>query len=160
MGYGVVDDGGGSCRALTYAAVETGPALAMPLRLQTLYRAVEALIAEYRPDVLAVEELFFGRNVTTAISVGQARGVVLLAAANSALPVAEYTPAQVKQSVTGYGKADKKQVEAMVCRLLGLPQAPKPDDVSDALAVSLCALAAWPLEQRMARLDRGGGGST
>lgn len=159
MGYGVVDDSAGSSRALAYAAIETRPELAMPLRLQALYRGVEGLLREYRPDVLAVEELFFGRNVTTAIFVGQARGVVLLAAANNGVPVAEYTPAQVKQAVSGYGRAAKPQVEAMVCRLLGLREPPRPDDVADALAVALCGLAAWPLEQRLARMGRGGGGS-
>lgn len=157
MGYGVVDDAGGTARPLHFGALETGPETPMPQRLQALHRSVAAIIDQWHPDVLAVEELFFGRNVTTAIFVGQARGVVLLAAANCDLPVAEYTPAQVKQTVTGYGKADKRQVEAMVCRLLGLRQAPRPDDVSDALAVALTALASYRLEMRLARLGQGGG---
>ena len=156
MGYGVVDDAGGTNRALAYAAIETGSEMAMPLRLQTLYRALAGLIRDWQPDVLAVEELFFGRNVTTAIVVGQARGVVLLAAADQGVPVVEYTPAQVKQAVTGYGRAEKGQVQTMVCRLLGLREPPRPDDVSDALAVGLCALVAYPLAQRLAHLGRGG----
>ncbi|MBQ5502711.1 MAG: crossover junction endodeoxyribonuclease RuvC, partial [Selenomonas sp.] len=98
----------------------------------------DRLIKEYKPDVMGVEKLFFNRNVTTAIPVGQARGVVLLAAAKNNLPLVERTPMQIKQDVTGYGKADKKQVIYMVTKLLHLPEPPKPDDTADALAIAIC----------------------
>lgn len=158
MGYGVIE-GGPRPQALAFDALLTPPDVPMPQRLQSLYRGLESLFSQWHPDLLAVEELFFGRNVTTAISVGQARGLVLLAAANAGVPVAEYTPGQVKQAVTGYGKADKTQVQAMVCRLLGLSKTPKPDDVADALAVALCGYNAWPLEQRLAKLTASGNGA-
>ena len=101
-------------------------------------REMDMLIKKYKPDVMGVEQLFFNRNVTTAIPVGQARGVVLLAAAKNGLELVERTPLQVKQSVTGYGKATKEQVIYMVTKLLNLPEPPKPDDVADALAVAIC----------------------
>ena len=97
-----------------------------------------ALMKEYKPDIMGIEKLFFNRNVTTAIPVGQARGVVLLAAAKNNIPIVERTPMQIKQDVTGYGKADKKQVIYMVTKLLHLPEPPKPDDTADALAVAIC----------------------
>ena len=105
-----------------------------------LYDEIDALIKKYRPDAMGVEQLFFNRNVTTAIPVGQARGVVLLAAAKNNLEIVERTPLQVKQSVTGYGKATKEQVIYMVTKLLNLSEPPKPDDTADALAVAICAL--------------------
>ena len=103
-----------------------------------LYDELDALIKENRPDVMGVEQLFFNRNVTTAIPVGQARGIVLLSAAKNHLQLAEHTPLQVKQAVTGYGKATKEQVIYMVTKLLHLPKPPKPDDVADALAIAIC----------------------
>ncbi|MBO6235109.1 MAG: crossover junction endodeoxyribonuclease RuvC [Schwartzia sp.] len=109
-------------------------------RLMKLYDEIDALIKTYKPDAMGVEQLFFNRNVTTAIPVGQARGVVLLAAAKNNLEIVERTPLQVKQSVTGYGKATKEQVIYMVTKLLNLPKPPKPDDTADALAVAICAL--------------------
>lgn len=141
MGYGIVEDAGGSReRAVTYGCLETPPHMLAEVRLQTLYRGVVDLMLTYKPQALAVEELFFGRNVTTAIHVGQARGIVLLAAADNGVPVREFTPMQVKMSVTGYGRADKPQVQQMVRTLLGLREVPKPDDVADALAVAIAAL--------------------
>ena len=105
-----------------------------------LYDEIDALIKKYKPDAMGVEQLFFNRNVTTAIPVGQARGVVLLAAAKNNLEIVERTPLQIKQSVTGYGKATKEQVIYMVTKLLNLPAPPKPDDTADALAAAICAL--------------------
>ena len=107
-------------------------------RLMKLYDELDGLIKKYQPDIMGVEQLFFNRNVTTAIPVGQARGIVLLAAAKNQLEIVERTPLQVKQSVTGYGKADKQQMIYMVTKLLHLPEAPHPDDVADALAVAIC----------------------
>ena len=103
-----------------------------------IYDGMRWLIKEYQPDEIAVEELFFNRNVTTAITVGQARGVIILAAAQLGVKVNEYTPLQVKQAITGYGNADKKQVQYMVKNILGLSKVPQPDDVADALAIAIC----------------------
>ena len=150
MGYGIVEEAGGSReRAVAYGLLETPPQMLPEVRLQTLYRGVVELILEHKPDALAVEELFFGRNVTTAIHVGQARGVVLLAAADNGIPVREFTPMQVKMSVTGYGRAEKTQVQQMVRTLLGLREAPRPDDVADALAVAIAALHGSNLSSRL-----------
>lgn len=149
MGFGVVDGEGTRQKAVEYGVLTTPSGMLMELRLQKLYRGVTGLLLRHRPDVLAVEELFFGRNVTTAIYVGQARGVVLLAAADSGIPVREFTPMQVKQGVTGYGRATKQQVQQMVKVLLNLPSPPKPDDVADALAVSICALQSSSFDARV-----------
>jgi crossover junction endodeoxyribonuclease RuvC len=107
-------------------------------RLLRIHEGLNQLIAEYKPDIIGVEQLFFNKNVTTAISVGQARGVILLTAAENDVPIREFTPLQVKQSVVGYGKATKELVIYMVTRLLNLPKPPHPDDVADALAVAIC----------------------
>lgn len=109
-------------------------------RLLKLYDALDDIIKKYQPEAMGVEQLFFNRNVTTAIPVGQARGIVLLAAARNRLELVERTPLQVKQAVTGYGKATKEQVIYMVTKLLHLPSPPKPDDVADALAIAICTL--------------------
>jgi crossover junction endodeoxyribonuclease RuvC len=144
-GYGLVrlrttsDDLG---EAVAYGAIETHAEAPMPLRLLTLYRRLGSLIAEHRPAQAAVEQLFFGRNTTTAISVGQARGVVLLALAEAGVPITEYTAAEVKQSLAGFGRADKVQMQRMVQALLDLPEMPQPDDAADALAIALCHLRA------------------
>mgnify|MGYP001129384335 CR=1 FL=1 len=137
LGYGVVvgDDPPG---IVAYGVVRTSSDEPMPERLVRLYDGVRAIIAEHRPAAVAVEQLLFGRNVTTAIAVGQARGVVLLAAAQAGLPVFEYKPAQVKEAVVGYGKADKPQMQEMVRLLLNLPTIPQPDDAADALAIAIC----------------------
>lgn len=139
-GYGVVDSSGNLLRMVTYGAVETDKNLAVERRLQLVYEGISELITTYQPDIISVEQLFFNRNVTTAIVVGQARGVILLAASQQGLPIMEYTPLQVKQSVVGYGKATKEQVILMVQRLLALREKPKPDDAADALAMAICAL--------------------
>jgi len=154
MGYGLVERDGSKERALAYGALST-PADALPeKRLQSLYRGVVDLLLAHKPDALAVEELFFGRNVTTAIHVGQARGVVLLAAADNGVPIREFTPMQVKMAVTGYGRADKAQVQAMVKVLLSLKETPKPDDVADALAVAIAALHGSNLASRLGGMGR------
>jgi crossover junction endodeoxyribonuclease RuvC len=137
LGYGVVS-GADEPRPVAYGVIRTTPDEAMPARLLRLYDGVRDLIATHQPDVLALEALLFGRNVTTAIAVGQARGVVLLAAAQAGVPVTEYRPAQVKEAVVGYGKADKPQMQEMVRLLLGLADIPRPDDAADALAIAIC----------------------
>jgi crossover junction endodeoxyribonuclease RuvC len=125
----------------------------MHIRLQEIYNALCKKVVEYKPEVVAIEQLFFNKNVRTALSVGQARGVAILAAANHGLDVAEYTPLQVKQAVTGYGRASKQQMQRMVAALLHLPEVPRPDDAADALAVAICHGHSLGLEARL--LDAG-----
>lgn len=137
-GFGLVDWEGNRLRPVAYGAIRTAPDRPLAQRLALIYDELQQLLHKYRPERIGVEQLFFNRNVTTAMAVGQARGVVLLAAAQAQLAVEEYTPSQIKQAVTGYGKADKGQVTGMTVRLLGLAQAPKPDDVADALAIAIC----------------------
>lgn len=137
LGYGIVEATDGPT-VRDFGCLETTPELAMPNRLLLLYDGLREVIDRWRPDVMVVEELFFARNVTTALTVGQARGIVLLAAAQHHLPVAEYKPSQVKQAVSGYGKAGKSQMQEIVRLLLGLDEVPYPDDAADALAVALC----------------------
>ncbi len=137
-GYGFVEEKGSRLIAHEYGAITTSPKARVEDRLMTIYDSLDELIKKYHPDVMGVEQLFFNRNVTTAIPVGQARGVVLLAAAKNGIQLVERTPLQVKQAVTGYGTATKQQVIYMVTRLLNLPKPPKPDDVADALAVGIC----------------------
>lgn len=148
-GYGVVgEDARGDVALVTYGAIETPPGAPMPERLQRLYNELTAILREYQLDSVAVEQLFFGRNVTTAIMVGQARGVALLAAAQSGLSVYEYKPAEVKQALSGYGNADKRQMQEMVKLLLHLDHIPRPDDAADAVAIAVCHLHS----QRLRRL--------
>lgn len=138
-GYGVlIPAEGASFRVLAYGAVTTPPDLAPADRLRLLFRQLTNIFAQTRPAEVAVEQLFFNRNVTTALTVGQARGVALLAAAEAGAAVFEYSPAQVKSAVTGSGQAGKRQVQYMVRAILNLPEIPQPDDVADALAVALC----------------------
>ncbi len=137
-GYGVVDGEDDRPRMLAYGAIITPPDLPMPERLRLIYLAATELMQDHHADAVSVEKLFFNRNVTTALSVGQARGVLLLAAANAGVPVYEYTPLEVKQALVGYGRATKPQVQQMVKIVLGLDFTPHPDDAADALAVALC----------------------
>ena len=138
VGYGLIEESDGQLAVVTYGAIVTGPKDGDTAhRLQIIYRQLNELITMYEPDVAAVEELFFGRNITTAIKVGQARGVLLLALANAGIPVAEYSPPKIKESVSGYGNASKQQVQFMVQSLLELDEVPKPDDAADGLAVAL-----------------------
>lgn len=138
MGWGIIEkEKGNTFHVYGYGCVETQPNSDIPGRLYALYDEVCRIIDEYEPKELAIEDLFFAKNVKTAFAVGQARGVVLLAASQKNLHVAVYTPQQVKSSVTGYGKADKKQVGQMVKVTLKLPKVPTPDDTADALAIAL-----------------------
>lgn len=139
-GYGVVEETGGEVQAVTFGVIRTPAGQPMPLRLQSIYQGVSSLAAKYQVQVASVEELFFSSNVRTAMSVGQARGVALLALADAGLRVFEYTPMTVKQAVTGYGGADKAQMQEMVRLLLELAEPPRPDDAADALAVAICHL--------------------
>ncbi len=140
MGYGLVAEVGGQLRPVDFGVLTTAPGLALACRLQLLYDGLTDLIRRHRPTEVAVEELYFSRNVRTAIAVGHARGVALLAAAKAGLPVAEYSPQQVKQAVAIYGRARKDQVQEMVRVLLGLDDVPQPDDAADALALAICHL--------------------
>jgi crossover junction endodeoxyribonuclease RuvC len=139
-GYGVVEEIGGDLKALVCGVVRTEAGKPPAARLQVIYREIKELASEWEPDEAAVEELFFSKNVRTAMSVGQARGVTLLALADVGLSIAEYTPLEIKQSVTGYGNADKAQMQEMTRLLLGLKEPPRPDDAADALAVAICHL--------------------
>jgi crossover junction endodeoxyribonuclease RuvC len=139
-GYGVVEEDQDGLRALAYGVVRTRAGQAMPERLQTIHRELLELAQEWEPGAAAVEEVYFGVNVRTAISVGQARGVALLALADAGLQVAEYSPLTVKHALTGYGGADKRQMQEMVRLLLRLAETPRPDDAADALAVAVCHL--------------------
>lgn len=147
LGYGVIR-GGLQPSLIDAGLIETWPDEPMADRLVTLYEGVQELLAEFSPDVLAIEQLFFARNVTTAISVGQARGVVILAAAQAKIPVAEYTPSEIKHAIAGYGKADKPQMQEMVRMILKLSRVPQPDDAADALAVAICHNQTVPFADR------------
>lgn len=138
VGFGFIDKDGHKLTPVQYGSIETKAGTPEETRLLQVYESVGALMDKYKPDSIGIEKLFFNRNVTTAFSVGQARGVIILAAAQRGIPVAEYTPLQVKQAVVGYGKAEKKQVQEMVRMFLKLSAVPKPDDVADALAVAIC----------------------
>ena len=152
LGYGLVEDSGqgNQPRSMAYGVLSTVAGAAMPERLATLYDRMTDLLRQHRPHVLAIEQLFFARNVTTAIAVGQARGVVLLAAAKAKVEVVEYSPSEIKHAVVGYGKADKAQMQEMVRLILGLPEPPRPDDAADALAVALCHVQTAPFLARTA----------
>jgi crossover junction endodeoxyribonuclease RuvC len=137
VGFGIVDKRGNQLQAVQYGSIQTEAGLPVPLRLRQVFEAVQSLLETYKPDEMAVEKLFFNKNVTTAFTVGQARGVILLAAELAGIPVHEYTPMQVKQAVTGYGSAEKKQIQELTRLLLRLKQVPKPDDVADALGIAI-----------------------
>ena len=140
-GFGLVRQAkDGSLEAQGYGVILTPANMPMPNRLIQLYEQLQEIILLHRPDSSAVEKLFFQRNVKTALSVGQGRGVVLLALAQAGVPIGEYTPNEIKQAVTGYGSAGKRQMQEMVRMLLDLPETPKPDDAADALAVAICHL--------------------
>jgi crossover junction endodeoxyribonuclease RuvC len=138
MGWGVVAQEGNRLRYVQHGAIVTPSKWEMPRRLNRLFEGVTELVKGYRPETVAVEELFFNTNVTTAITVGQARGVALLAAYKAGAEVAEYTPLQIKQAITSYGRAEKRQVQEMVKTLLNLREIPKPDDAADGLAIAIC----------------------
>ncbi|AEE91318.1 component of RuvABC resolvasome, endonuclease [Tepidanaerobacter acetatoxydans Re1] len=148
-GYGIISNEQSNCYVVEYGVIRTPPKLAMPYRLKQIHEGYIELIQKYKPDVVAVEELFFNKNAKTIISVGQARGVAVLAAALSKIEVFEYTPLQVKQAVVGYGRADKQQVQQMIKTSFNLEELPKPDDAADALAVALCHMNSYKLRNIM-----------
>lgn len=137
-GYGVTEHTGNKHKILECGVIRSSKQDNMAMRLHDLYQGLTHIIEQFKPDHLAVEELFFNKNVKTALTVGQARGVILLTAQLRGVPVFEYTPLQVKQAVVGYGRAEKKQVQYMVKAILNLTDIPKPDDAADALAVAIC----------------------
>lgn len=137
-GWGFVDADGDDVKLVDYGAVTTSSELTLSMRLQLIYWGLDELMHKHRPEAVAVEQLFFSKNVTTALAVGHARGVVLLAAANAGVPIYEYRPMEVKQAISGYGKATKDQMQQMVRLLLHLDDIPRPDDAADALAIALC----------------------
>jgi crossover junction endodeoxyribonuclease RuvC len=158
LGYGIVESKSGRLRMVDGGTFETKPNASLPSRLLQIHALLDELIALHKPDLVAVERLFFSRNVQTAFAVGQARGVVLLAAAQAEVPVREATPNEVKVAVTGFGRADKEQVGRMVAVGLSLPEPPRPDDTADALAIAIWAANAErpgaQVERRSAVLDR------
>ncbi|MBR0373719.1 MAG: crossover junction endodeoxyribonuclease RuvC [Mogibacterium sp.] len=138
MGYGVLDYVGNKITAVDYGAITTEAGILMPDRLEALYNGLKAVIDEYHPDEASIEELFFQNNAKTAIGVGEARGVAILACIQGGLEVYEYTPLQIKQALVGYGQATKTQVQSMVKMILHLDAVPKPDDTADAVAAAIC----------------------
>lgn len=149
-GYGLVRDlGGGQVEMVEYGVIRTKPKTLVEVRLQQVYAGVKNVLEKYQPDSAGIEKLLFGKNVTNAIIVGQARGVTLLAMADCSIPIIEYTPAEVKQAVAGYGNATKIQVQEMVRLLLELDEIPRPDDAADALAVAITHLHAARYHQRL-----------
>jgi crossover junction endodeoxyribonuclease RuvC len=153
IGYGIIEEVEGHITVIAYGAIRTKPKDGdTARRLQITYDKLNDLLHEFEPDIAGVEKLFFGKNITTAINVGQARGVILLALANSGIPVSEYSPPEIKEAVSGYGNASKQQVQYMVQNILGLEVPPKPDDAADGLAVAFTLYQ----RQRYDTLTRGG----
>jgi len=147
-GYGFVrEHPDGALEAVAFGVILTPARTPMPERLQQLYSELTALIARHQPDSAAVETLYFGKNVTTAITVAQGRGVILLALAEARLPIREYKPAEIKQAIAGYGNADKEQVQEMIRQLLNLDALPRPDDAADGLGVAITDLNASRFER-------------
>lgn len=138
LGYGVIKEDKGVIRPLCYGCIRTRAGKRQAERLFAIYTEITALFAKYPPDFLAIEKLFFTKNVTSAMSVSEVRGVILLAAEQHNIPVEEYTPNQIKQAITGSGRADKVQMQEMIKRLLHLDEIPKPDDAADGLSIALC----------------------
>ena len=146
-GFGIIEEyDDQTLKVLDYGAIRTSSTLADWDRLQIIYKKITEIILLHQPDCGAVEKLYFQQNVTTALSVGQARGVILLAMAQNGLQVGEYSPLEVKQAVVGYGRAEKIQVQRMVTILLALDETPSPDDVADALAVAICHLNSYKMK--------------
>jgi len=150
-GYGIIDKNRNNYKPVCYGKITTEPQQQTFERLIILYETLMEIFQEYQPQFAAVEELFFNKNAKTAMIIGQARGVAILAAANAGLDVYEYTPLQVKQAVAGYGRAEKKQVQKMVKLLLNLDEIPRPDDVADALAIALCQASSYKMQNLLDR---------
>jgi len=147
-GYGVLESVGGNLKMIENGCILTDKVLEMPERLNILGKEIRVLVKKFRPDAMAIEELFYFKNKKTVISVGQARGVAVFVGKNEGVEMHEYTPLQVKQAVTGYGRADKKQVQSMVKNILKLKEVPKPDDAADALAVAICCASSINFEKK------------
>ncbi len=150
-GFGLVSEEAGALKCVAMGCIRTPAHTPLSERLVTIYDKLSSVIGHYRPDSIAIEQLFFNTNATSALAVGHARGVALLACCQAGLAVSEYTPLQVKLAVAGYGKADKKQVQSMVRLLLKLDDEPKPDDVADALAIAICHINTAPYHARLTR---------
>ena len=150
VGFGIISDSGGAHKPGRYGVITTPAGMRLALRLTQIHTDVGELIASYKPDAIAVEELFFNTNLKTAIAVAHGRAAVILAGEERGIPMFEYTPLQVKKAVAGYGRATKKQVMDMVRRLLGLDEVPKPDDAADALAIAICHA-----QSSLSRLNQG-----
>lgn len=138
-GFGVIETDGNRLVCLEYGSIKTPAKTDLPSRLLTIYKQVSELIKKYKPERIGIEHLFFSKNVKTAMVVGQARGVILLAVAHTSISIFEFTPNQVKQAVSAYGSASKDQIQRMVKMILNLKEIPKPDDAADALAIAICA---------------------
>ena len=138
MGYGILDYRGNKFTPVTYGSITTAAHTPDAERLKIIYDELTAIISEYQPEEAAIEKLFYNTNATTAIMVGEARGIAMLACAEAGVDISEYTPLEIKNSLTGYGRADKKQVQAMVKMILGLSEVPRPDDTADAIAAAIC----------------------
>lgn len=139
-GYGIVEKNGRDLKTLKWGAIRTKRNQSFPEKLKKIYDELSEVIKDYEPTVAAIENIFFAKNANSALKLGQVRGATIIAAANSGLEIAEYTPLEIKQSITGYGMADKNQVQSMVTKLLCLKETPKPFDASDALATAICHL--------------------
>ncbi|MFP4466362.1 MAG: crossover junction endodeoxyribonuclease RuvC [Candidatus Goldiibacteriota bacterium] len=146
-GFGVVEKKGGRLIVVDYGLIETTKKLEPADRLEYIFAQITEIIKRHKPRVLAIEKLFFNRNVTTAMSVGEARGVIMLAAARAGIRAVEYMPLQIKKSLTGNGRAEKAQMQAMIKLMLNIPEVPKPDDVADALAIAVCHASASKMEE-------------
>lgn len=146
-GYGVVENNNQNFQGLDYGIISTPSDQTLEQRIFSIYNNVIILVNRFSPEMVAVEKLFFCKNISTAVQVGEARGAIFTAAAEKQLPIFEYTPLQVKQAVAGYGRAEKRQVQHMVAIILKLPQIPSPDDAADALAVALCHLQSYKWQQ-------------
>ncbi len=154
-GYGIVKDApNGGLSEIVHGVIRTDSKTPYPIRLKDIHNGIAHIIEQHKPQVAAIEELFFNKNVSTALTVGQARGVVILTCTLADLELFQYTPIQVKEAVTGYGRAEKMQVQQMVKVLLGLPEIPKPDDAADALAVAICHLNSYRMRKTMGILRK------
>lgn len=152
LGYGLIEENGDKLTCIDFGVIRTRETSEPSNRLLQIFESLDDIITKYNPQYMVVEKLFFCKNVKTAIAVGQARGVVLLAAAKRNISFSEYTPLQVKKAITGYGQADKRQIQELVRAILGLKVTPKPDDAADALAIALCHLQVYKFKEKLEAL--------
>ncbi len=150
-GYGIVEGNNNGINVVDYGCIKTDSGLEISKRIKIIYNDLRDIIVEFKPEKAVIEKLYFNKNVKTAIIVGQARGAAILAAANFEIEVIEYTPLEVKQAVTGYGRAGKKQIQQMVKMILNLKSIPKPDDTADALAVAICHLNSYKFHKEITK---------